>query len=121
MRRRRARTEDIIQRTVLAHLRMRGPRDAYWFAVPNGGWRALAEAAILTGLGVRAGVPDLIIIHAGRTFGLELKADGGRPTKMQTEAQDAMRTAGAEVAVTIGLDAALRQLEQWQLLRGRAL
>jgi hypothetical protein len=29
-----------------------------------------------------------------------------------------MRVAGAETAVVIGLDAALRQLEQWQLLRG---
>jgi hypothetical protein len=27
--------------------------------------------------------------------------------------------AGAETAVVISLDAALRQLEQWQLLRGR--
>jgi hypothetical protein len=30
-----------------------------------------------------------------------------------------LRVAGAETAVVIGLDAALRQLEQWQLLRGR--
>jgi len=119
MTRRRRRPEDAMQRAVLEHLRLRGPRTAYWFHVANGGARAPIEAAILKGLGVRAGVPDLIIIHDGKTYGLELKADGNKPTKLQIEAQDAMRTAGAEIAVAVGLDAALQQLEQWQLLRGR--
>jgi hypothetical protein len=120
MRRRRAHPEDQIQRAVLEHLRLRGPQTAYWFHVANGGGRAPIEASILKGLGVRAGVPDLIIIYAGKTYGLELKADGNKPTKLQIEAQDAMRAAGAEVAVAVGLDAALQQLEQWQLLRGCA-
>jgi hypothetical protein len=30
----------------------------------------------------------------------------------------ALERAGAEVAVAVGLDAAVRQLEKWQLLRG---
>jgi hypothetical protein len=120
MTRRRKRPEDVIQRAVLEHLRLRGPRTAYWFHVANGGGRSPIEAAILKSLGVQAGVPDLIIIYDGKTYGLELKADGNKPTKLQIETQDAMRAAGAEVAVAIGLDAALQQLEQWQLLRGRA-
>jgi hypothetical protein len=120
MTRRRARPEDQIQKAVLAHLSLRGAPTAYWFHVANGGFRSPIEAAILKSLGVRAGVPDLIIIHDGKTYGLELKADGNKPTKLQIEAQDAMRAAGAEVAIAIGLDAALQQLEQWQLLRGRA-
>jgi hypothetical protein len=119
MRRRRAHPEDAIQRAVLEHLRMRGPRDAFVFAVPNGGARSAIEAAIMKGLGVRAGTPDLIIVHQGKTFGLELKANGNRPTRIQEEAQTAMRAAGAEVAVAIGLDAAIKQLEAWQLLKGR--
>ena len=97
MHRRSKRPEDAIQRAVLEHLRLRAPGTAYWFAVPNGGGRSPIEAAILKGLGVRAGVPDLIIVHAGKTYGLELKAEGNRPTRLQTEAQDAMRAAGAEV------------------------
>ena len=35
-------------------------------------------------------------------------------------AQDEMRAAGAEIAVAVGFDAALAQLETWGLLRGRA-
>jgi hypothetical protein len=118
--RRRKRPEDALQRTVLEYLRMRGPRTAYWFHVANGGGRSPIEALILKGLGVRADVPDLIIIYDGKTYGLELKADSNRPTKLQIEAQDAMRAAGAEVAVAVGLDAAIQQLEAWQLLKGRA-
>jgi hypothetical protein len=33
-------------------------------------------------------------------------------------AHDEMRAAGAEVTVTVGIDAALAQLESWGLLRG---
>jgi hypothetical protein len=120
MRHRRKRPEDQIQRAVLEHLRLRGPKDAFTFAVPNGSARSAIEASIMKGLGVRAGTPDLVIIHQGKTFGLELKADGNRPTKIQGEAQAAMRAAGAEVAVAVGLDAAIKQLEAWQLLKGRA-
>jgi hypothetical protein len=117
---RRRRPEDTLQRAVLEHLRLRGPRTAYWFHVGNGGFRTPVEGAILKSLGVRAGVPDLIIIHDGKTYGLELKADGNKPTKLQIEAQDAMRAAGAEVAVATGIDQAVTQLECWGLLRGRA-
>jgi len=35
---------------------------------------------VFKGLGVKAGVPDLILIHDGRTYGLELKADGSGVT-----------------------------------------
>jgi hypothetical protein len=34
-------------------------------------------------LGARAGVADLILVHRGRAFALELKADDGRPTVEQ--------------------------------------
>jgi hypothetical protein len=51
-------------------------------------------------------------------FGLELKTEGRKSNDPQVEAQEAMRRAGAEVAVAIGLDAALQQLESWRLLKG---
>jgi hypothetical protein len=34
--------------------------------------------------------------------------------------QDEMRAAGAEIGVAVGIDAALAQLEDWGLLRGRS-
>jgi hypothetical protein len=71
-------------------------------------------------MGVVAGVPDIILINAGRVFGLELKAAGGHSSTAQRETMPAMERAGATVARAQRLDAALAQLEVWGLLRGRA-
>jgi hypothetical protein len=115
---RRARPEDQIQRGVLAHLAARGVRDTYVFAVPNGGARSPIEAAIMRGLGTRAGTPDLFMIHRGEVFALELKSESGRATSAQLQAIEDIRRAGGHAAICVGLDAAIRQLERWRLLRG---
>jgi hypothetical protein len=115
---RRNHPEDTIQRAVFEHLAVRGASDVFAFHPANGGWRSRIEAAILKGLGVRSGVPDVIAIKAGRTYALELKAPGGQITATQRAAHAALRAAGAAVAVADGLDAAIEQLERWELLRG---
>jgi hypothetical protein len=119
MKYRRRRPEDAIQRVLLQHLRLRAPRDCFFTHFPAGGVRSPIEAGILKGLGVRAGVPDLLILHEGRLHCLELKADGRKPTALQEETQAALRRAGAVVTTAVGLDAALKQLETWNLLKGR--
>jgi hypothetical protein len=60
-----------IQRAVFEHLRVRSAPGIFAFHPPNGGWRWHIEAAILKGLGVRAGVPDVIAVKDGRIYGLE--------------------------------------------------
>ena len=102
------------------HLRMRSAPGVYAFHVPNGGWRSHIEAAILKGLGVRAGVPDVIAVKDGRTYALEIKAPGGRLTVAQNAAHAALRAAGATVLTSYSLDDAISMLEEWGLLRGRA-
>jgi hypothetical protein len=118
MRRRSARPEDAIQRAVFQHLRTRPAPGVFAFHVPNGGKRKPIEAAIMKGLGVTAGVPDIIAIKDGRAFGLELKSDDGRPTPRQIETMQAMQAAGATVALAQGLDAAIAKIEEWGLVRG---
>jgi len=119
-RHRRQRPEAAIQRAVFQHLRGRGATGLFAFHVPNGGYRRPTEAAILKGLGVVAGVPDVILIHRGRCYAMELKAEGGRPTETQLATIAAMEAAGAFTAIAQGLDRALAILEAWGLLRGRA-
>lgn len=114
------RQEQAIQRAVFQHIAARGAPGVFAFHVPNGGARSSIEAAILKGLGVVAGVPDIIAIRGGMAFALELKAEGGRLSAAQRDAQDALRVAGAVVATSTGLDEALAQLEAWALLRGIA-
>jgi hypothetical protein len=114
------RPEDAIQRAVFQHLRARGAPNVFAFHPANGGYRKPVEAAILKGLGVVAGVPDVIAIHKGRCYAMELKAEGGRPTETQLATIAAMEAAGAFTAIAEGLNRALAILEAWGLLRGRA-
>jgi hypothetical protein len=105
---------------VFEHLRLRATPGVFAFHPANGGWRSRIEAAILRGLGVRAGVPDVIAVRDGRTYALEIKSPGGRLTPAQNVAHAALRTAGASVVTSYGLDDAVAQLERWGLLRGQA-
>jgi VRR-NUC domain len=116
----RRRLEQQIQKALADHLRVRAAVGTYWFHPANGGARTAIEGAILKACGVRAGTPDLILIKDGKTFGLELKAPGGRVSPAQAQAHQEMKTAGAEVAVAVGIDEAIEQLEIWQLLRGHS-
>jgi hypothetical protein len=112
-----SRPEQQIQRAVFQHLGVRAASTVFAFHPANCGWRSRVEAAILKGMGVRAGVPDIIAIKGGRCYALELKAPGGRLTPVQRDAHAALAAAGAAVAA-YGLDDALVQLEAWGLVRG---
>ena len=125
---RRAHPEDDIQRTVFAHIRARGAPGLVAWHTPNGmklgGKRNLKGIAIqgarLKGLGVRAGVADIIAVHAGKIYALELKAPGGRATESQLEFITDIGRAGGFTCVAEGLDHAIAVLERWGLLRGQA-
>jgi hypothetical protein len=105
---------------VLQHLAWRAVPGTWWAHYPAGGWRSPIEAAIFKSLGVVAGIPDILIVHRGQLYGLELKAVGGRATDIQSDTQAAMVRAGAIVATARGLDDALGQLTLWGLLRPEA-
>jgi hypothetical protein len=105
---------------VFQHLRARGAPGVFAFHPANGGFRRPVEAAILKGLGVVPGVPDVIVIHQGRCYAMELKAEGGRPSETQLATIAAMEAAGTFTCIAEGLDRALAVLEGWGLLRGRA-
>jgi hypothetical protein len=110
-------SEQEIHAALWQHLQWRAAPGAFAFHVPNGGARSKAEASILAGLGVVAGVPDLIVCKDGRFYALELKADGGKLSPAQRGTHERMRAAGATIATSYGLDEALRQLEDWGILR----
>jgi VRR-NUC domain len=95
-------------------------RGLVWFAVPNGGWRSAIEAAIFKGLGVKAGVADLILLHDGKFFALEVKTETGRVTDAQRAFIEAVIGAGGHGAIGRGVDQCLEILEGWHLLNGQA-
>lgn len=111
------RPEQEIHRSVVAHLKSRAMPGVFFFHPANGGKRSAIEAKIFKGLGVRAGVPDLILFYRAQIFGLELKAAKGRVSPAQLATMNDMEMAGARVAVACSLDEALITLEYWGVLR----
>jgi hypothetical protein len=111
------RPEQTLQRAVIAHLQWRARPGVWWCHLANGGWRSPIEAKIFKALGVVAGAPDLLIVADGRAYFLELKAPRGRVSAAQHECHEALRAAGAFVAIASDIDEALELLERWEILR----
>jgi hypothetical protein len=111
------RAEQEIHKAIFDHLRWRGVPGVFVWHPFSGGYRKPREAAIYKSLGATAGLPDVMVLYRGQFFGLELKSDDGRLTDIQRNCHERMRTAGAVVATVHGIDSAIMQLEQWQLLR----
>jgi hypothetical protein len=113
-------SEQGIQRAVFEQLAWRGAPGILAWHTPTGGYRSKIEARIFSGLGVIPGLPDVFVLQNGCLHGLELKAPGGRAGQVQAECHARLQAAGCKVAVAVGIDEALAQLEAWGLLRGTA-
>ena len=128
-------TENEIQRAVFKHLELRGASGVFAFHPKNGNRDMRGRGAgVYTGLGVRPGIPDVIIFRgysvttAGelsvKLYALELKRLSRKNKKpTDTELQQAacraeMERCGAMTGVAYGLDEALEWLEAHGLLRG---
>lgn len=117
------RIEQALQRALVQHCGyLRAFKDTVYH-VPNGGKRRPVEAAILKGMGVRAGVSDLVIpvpilhrpLAGNESLGLymELKAAGGRLTAEQRAWLERMRDLGHECHVIDSVDAGVDLLTDY--------
>lgn len=120
-RKRKAQPEALIQRAIVQNYQTRAYADVFMFAVGNGGKRPPAEAAIMSGLGTVAGVPDLIFLRQGRMLALEVKTEIGKLSPKQAIILKHMEDLGATCHVAYGLDSALRWMEAQRLLKGRVI
>jgi hypothetical protein len=100
-------SEAQIQKAVFAHLKQRG---ALAWHVPNG-----PDARRKSGY--LEGCPDVHVLHKGRFYAIELKADGGRATEAQLEVMSRINRAGGFSYVAEGLDEAIRGLDLWGILK----
>jgi hypothetical protein len=115
-------TEAQLQKALVGHIRARGVPGLVWWHSPNGarlaGRRGAAVAgAALKAMGMRPGVSDLILLHGGQPFALELKADKGRVSEAQEQFLSDFENAGGKGSIAYGLDEAITVLESWKLLR----
>lgn len=108
--------EDDIQRALFQWITLATPRIpqlALAFHPANGGERGRIEAMRLKGLGVRAGVPDVMIPGYNRFRGtdlervglaIELKAGDNEPTKEQLQWLSRLQSAGWATYVLYSFD-----------------
>lgn len=81
-------SEDAFQKSVAKYLDTIG---AFWFHCPNGGSRNVIEAGKLKSMGVKAGIPDCLILDQCRGYSglaIELKVGYNKPSEQQLEVFD---------------------------------
>ena len=102
----RNRPEQQIHQAAVQYLRiMENLGELTFFHVPGGGWRTKAEAGIFKSLGVRAGVPDLVLLFpGGRTAFIEIKAPGGYLSASQKAFKNSAENLGFPFAECRGVD-----------------
>lgn len=115
------RPEEALHRAVAVYLNYVLPSDAVWFHVPSGGKRSKAEGGIFKAMGVKAGVPDIYILHRGHSYFIELKPKGRYASKVQKEMMDNLARAGAECVLCRSLDEVTGVLIIWGILHAEAV
>lgn len=87
------------------------------FAIPNGGYRAIATAARMKRTGTKAGVPDIFLpVSNGREHGLfiEMKRQkGGKVTDLQRERMKMLTAEGYRCVVAYGFEAAKKAILEY--------
>lgn len=102
---------------------------AVWTTFPAGSVPLPPQfAAKLARLGLKRGWPDILVVHAGRIYGIELKRVGGRLSATRTvrtrsgaqrvldgqaDAFPRLEAAGMQIAVCTSLDEVLAHLRIW--------
>ncbi len=105
--------EEDLHRAVWVMIQSEARADVVIFHPANGGARSKAEAGRMKAQGVVAGIPDLIVIVAGRAHGLELKTQHGRISPAQKRMAEMFQCAGAEYDVARSVAGARMILARW--------
>jgi len=87
-----------------------------WWSVDMAAY-AGSVPGIRTGRGCIAGVPDMIILHAGSAYFLELKAEDGILSPAQCVVGAAILTCGACYGVVRNAAEAIALLDAWEIPR----
>lgn len=97
-------SEDSFQKSVAKYL---NAINAFWFHCPNGGSRHALEAVKLKEMGVKAGIPDCIILdsrHGYAGLAIELKVGYNKPSDRQLSIFDMLVERNYMVLVSWSLD-----------------
>ncbi len=106
-------SEDNFQKAVARYLDTIG---AFWFHCPNGGSRNAIEASKLKGMGVKAGIPDCLIMDQRKGYSgmaIELKVGYNKPSDQQLSIFDKLVAANWLVIVSWSLDEVITMIDYY--------
>ena len=112
--------ESQIQRAIVQYLSiLEGQGKLFFFAVPNQGGKGLAKrGAMLKGLGLRAGVPDLCVcLPHGQIQFVEVKTDSGHVSVDQAKTFAALTLLGFRPDIVRSLDDMIALCREWGLVK----
>lgn len=104
-------TEDNFQKAVARYL---DTISSLWFHCPNGGSRNGIEAAKLKTMGVKAGIPDCLILDQRKGYSgmaIELKVGYNKPSEHQLSILDKLENAGWLVIVSWSFDEVITMID----------
>ncbi len=105
-------TEAALHRAVADYLAVAIQAPAFWTTFPAGGG-GKARGGQLRSRGLKAGVPDVLLIHDGKAHWIELKTDKGRVSPVQAETGALLMAANSPVMVCRSLDQVQSILQHW--------
>lgn len=103
----------MLQSGIVQFARWALPEDALQFAVPNGGLRSKRTAQILAGQGVKAGIPDLFLMHDARALGIEVKIRNTYPSMVQKQMHHRLLRCGIDTVIVRSLDEWIAAVESF--------
>lgn len=119
-------TEHQLHRAVAEYLALALPEQCWWTTFPAGGGGRI-RGAQLKSMGLRAGVPDILILrdwmnsNRPRTFWIELKTATGRASIEQKICHAELKAVGCNVAVCRSVNDVQETLIGWGFVpRARA-
>lgn len=86
---------------------------AWWTSLEHGVKLPPATWRRMQRIGVRAGIPDILVVHDGRCHWIELKAGKNSTTEAQDVTHERLRAAGCPVVVCRSTDDVRANLMAW--------
>lgn len=97
-------SEDAIQRAIASYLDVALPPDCFYTAVNPKPFKSKAAAGISKAMGMKAGVPDIVLCASGRFVGIEVKQEGKYLEKVQKAVHEQIGNAGGKCFTVRSID-----------------
>lgn len=110
---RRGQPETTIQQAVATYLMLALKPPAWFTSIEHGIAVPPEVAKRWASIGVKPGIPDVLIVHEGRCYWIECKAEKGALSSSQLDTHEKLLRAGAAPHVCRSIDDLRRSLSLW--------